>query len=274
MQSFQPPRKKKNGAVIGLSILSAILFIALGYALTLYDKTRVELADSKTELYRLNDQMSLTAASGNLSFTRGVSNISLIEYCIEPNHALVRDMAALAVKDVPIYGQSDDDMWKIWQINNWVHFSVSYVSDPANSEYFATASETLMTRAGDCDDIATLTASMMEAVGLDAGLAYVDASNDGLLDHLACIVYYPGTKQEYLKEEQALMNSLDVYSVTGTIDVMCFDFDDKIIDYPVRDKYSEGIWVVIDPQAEIPGYIPDDGYKVLSTQDVGSQSYY
>ena len=274
MQSHQPPRQRKNGAVIGLSILSVILFIALGYALTLYNEMQVKLSDSKAELLKLNNQMSLTEASGNLSFTKGVNNIFSIGYCIEPNHALVRDMTTLVVKDIPAYGQNDDDMWKIWQINNWVHYNISYVSDPVNSEYFATASETLVTRAGDCDDIATLTASMLEAVGLDAALAFVDANGDGIEDHLSCIVYYPGTKQEYLDEEQALMNSLGVSSSTGEIRVMCFDFKDDILDNVLIQRYTKGIWIVIDPGADIPGYIPDNGYTVKSTIEVGSQRPY
>jgi hypothetical protein len=274
VQPHRTTRQRKNIAVIGLSILSVILFIALGYTLTLYNETIVKLANSKAELLKLNDQMSLTAASGNLSFTKGVNNVYSVGYCVEPNHALVRDMATLVVKDTPIYVENNDEMWKIWQINNWVHFSISYVSDPANSEYFAAASETLVTRAGDCDDIATLTASMLEAVGLDASLAFVDTSNDGKVDHLACIVYYPGTEQEYLDKERELMDSLNIYSSTGELQVMCLGIKDDVLDADLRQKYTDGVWVVIDPAVDIPGYIPDDSYKVILTIEVGSESVY
>jgi hypothetical protein len=49
----------------------------------------------------------------------------------------------------------------------WVHKNIRYVPDPLHTEFVQCPLELLKVRYGDCDDMALLLASMLEAVGID-----------------------------------------------------------------------------------------------------------
>ncbi|MEO7082139.1 MAG: hypothetical protein ABIY71_11450 [Flavobacteriales bacterium] len=61
--------------------------------------------------------------------------------------------------------EGDHTMIQAFSIFKVINSSWVYVSDPADDEYFATASESVPLLAGDCDDHAVLMASSIKAIG-------------------------------------------------------------------------------------------------------------
>ena len=47
---------------------------------------------------------------------------------------------------------------------------MQYVADPRHREYFQLPEETLVYKGGDCDDLAILTATMLQSIGIDASI--------------------------------------------------------------------------------------------------------
>ena len=62
-------------------------------------------------------------------------------------------------------------------IMKYVQKNISYISDPVGDDYWAPPKDTLLARAGDCDDQALLVASMCLAVGIPARVRIVLDSN-------------------------------------------------------------------------------------------------
>ncbi len=183
----------------------------------------------------------------------------------------MRDTAALVIQDAPRGIAVNSETWKIWRINYWVANNISYVSDPKGYEYFASASETLKVKAGDCDDFSILLASMYESVGLDAAIASIDTNMDSRADHMSCLVFYPGTADSFMGQIKDLMPKLMVSSPTGEIHIKYLDATKSSKLLP---KYDQGIWVFADPpMAEVKdmvGYITHEAWEITLVTDVGS----
>ena len=162
------------------------------------------------------------------------------------------------------------ESWKIWQINYWTANNISYVSDPRGQEYIASAAETLEIKGGDCDDFAVLLASLYEAVGLDAIIASVDTDNDGIVDHLTCLVYYDGTGESLVEEIKVILQKTLTVTPTNKVYVKYWEIDDL----PVKKNYASGIWVIADPPMaqvkDMVGYVTYEPYKIVAIVDVGS----
>lgn len=191
---------------------------------------------------------------------------------VEPTNPIVRDTAASVVQDSPDGIDADSEAWKIWQINYWVANNISYVSDPRGHEYFAYADETLVTKAGDCDDFAVLLSSMYESVGLDAAVANIDTDDDKQIDHMTCVVYYSKDSDSFIGEEKIIMNKVGLTSPTGKIHISYFDcVKTKLL----SEKYTTGIWIVADPLMadvkDIVGYVIHEPYIAGAVIDVGSK---
>ena len=194
--------------------------------------------------------------------------ISDISTYIESDNALVRDTAVSVVADAPGGIDANSEEWKIWQINYWVYENICYVSDPKGQEYYARATETLQTEAGDCDDFAILLAGMYESVGLDAAIAEVDTEGTGKANHMACLVYYSKTADSFLEEEEMILRKVRKTSPTSELHIRYTGAPTSSLS-----KYNSGIWIFIDPpMAEVknlPGYISHEPYDIISIVDVG-----
>ena len=75
----------------------------------------------------------------------------------------VRSATTWFVKDASEYG--DHTLVQAFSIFKVINSAWIYVSDPADAEYFATASESVPLLAGDCDDHAVLMAASIKAIG-------------------------------------------------------------------------------------------------------------
>jgi hypothetical protein len=186
---------------------------------------------------------------------------------IEPTNPLIRDTAVLTVQGPPADIEANSEAWKIWKINNWVANNISYISDPKGHNYLAYAWETLQAKGGDCDDFSILLANLYEAVRLDAAIANIDTDDDGILDHMTCLVYYSEDGDTFIEEEKKILAAVGL-----TIDVRVIFFD------PARskllpEKYTTGIWIVADPTMALDkdkvGYVAHRPYKAVSVIDVG-----
>jgi len=154
-------------------------------------------------------------------------------------------------------GVTDKEAWYIWIVNAWVAKNINYVRDP-NFELVQRPEETLKLRAGDCDDVAVLLASMYEALGLKTKFALMDTDGNGVADHIAVLIHYSGTAEKFLDAEEAIIITAGLasklplqYSVKYLTDV------------------GGGIWVIADPLFSRSDYcvgmIKHEPYKILRT---------
>jgi hypothetical protein len=210
--------------------------------------------------------LAILTESNNVTLRDIIIRKSDVRKCVEPYIPVVRDVAVAQVAKSPPGISSDNETWKIWVISRWITNSINYVSDPRDVDYYSLASETMLIRAGDCDDFAILTASMYESVGLDAAIVEVDTNNDTKPEHMACAVYYPQNSGSYISDEAIILIKLNLFSTSGDLKVMSFEADK----WELLKKYSSGIWIIVDPiAAKIPGYINAKIYNILTVIDVG-----
>ncbi|MCY0868380.1 MAG: transglutaminase-like domain-containing protein [Desulfurococcus sp.] len=141
-----------------------------------------------------------------------------------------------------MYGYIDDrDAWYIWIVNVWVAKNIRYVKDPG-FELFQKPSETLELKAGDCDDVAILLASMYQALGLQTKFIEVDTDGDRVIDHLAVLVRYPRSLKEFLNAEEEIAEAVGLGSRLPDI---------------ISVKYLEikgDTWIIVDPFASESDY--------------------
>jgi len=170
----------------------------------------------------------------------------------------VRSKTLSVITDAPEGIEVDSQTWKIWKINYWVAHNIKYVSDPKGKEYIAYPNETLECGAGDCDDFAVLTATMYETVGLDATILLVDTDGDEIANHAACSVYYDKKFDEFIKEEEDIMDALHLTLPTGGETLY---YNPKL----------GGTWVLIDPLSagDAAGYITHEPYIIVYEVNVG-----
>jgi hypothetical protein len=244
---------------ISLLAVCLALVVALGISLK-------EQADLRTEVdiisSRLAEMESVTRVTG------GDAGADIRDY-ITPTVPVVRNGAAAAVSQPPLGVDANDVGWKIWSINRWVATTVSYVSDPVTGDYYASAADTLVARAGDCDDLSILLASAFESVGLDAVIGYVDTIGDGIADHMCVLAYYPGTAVEFRGLQEQIRRALTLISPTGESTLRYV----PAAGFTAITKYDHGIWLVADTSMSLSpyhvAYLKHQPYIILSAVDVG-----
>jgi len=153
-----------------------------------------------------------------------------------------------------VFIEPNDSAWKIWVIHKWVADNIRYVSDPYRGEYVQHPIETLRLRAGDCEDFAVLLTSLYRAVGLRAVLIDVDTDGDGVGDHMASLVHFPGSIDEFLEKEEYFFKVFGVrhrahaYYYSGIL------------------GEARGVWLIADPLFSRHKYTVSDvleDYKVM-----------
>jgi transglutaminase-like putative cysteine protease len=130
----------------------------------------------------------------------------------------VRNTAVSVVKEYP----GTYNVYQLCSIFDYVRDNVEYISDPRDNDYWAEPSETLSTGAGDCEDYAILTASLVEAIGgttriyLTEDHAYAatyvgnGSTGDGVITALR--EYYNGAPVYYTTDEYGSWIVLDASS--------------------------------------------------------------
>lgn len=91
-----------------------------------------------------------------------------------------------------------DDVATLSRVNGWANQTIDYVEDSANygmRDYWATASETLQSGRGDCEDFAILKYQALAALGFDRSRMYLTLARDLVrnADHAVLIVQIGGT---------------------------------------------------------------------------------
>jgi len=157
----------------------------------------------------------------------------IVSKAIEPTNSIVRNYAVNLVKKYPgVYNVPQ--ICSIWYDlkENW-----RYVSDPRGQDYFAPANETIKVGlAGDCDDFAILMASLIEAIGGGARVAFTLNAKQG--NHAYCEVFIGNTEQE---KERACASILVHPKVSPYI----------LVNW--HESKKSGYWLNLDWSADYPG---------------------
>jgi hypothetical protein len=188
---------------------------------------------------------------------------------VEPTQYEVRTRAFSIVNDAPDGINADSDAWKIWSINNWVSANIKYVEDPPGGRY-TNAYGVLQNKCGDCDDFSILIASMYESVGLDAALVFLNTDDNPEIDHMACLVYWPGDVKSFLDEEKVILRQQRITSPVSQIRV---NYIYPGTSYLMLGKYTSGVLlfsdIIMSEAGCLVGYITHEPYDVSDIIDVG-----
>lgn len=219
-----------------------------------YDENTKKLSDLIAQkVFGVDKENDKTEHAG----PKNIPDSALEQYCakitpvitkaITPSDRNVRNLAVSAASHSP--GQ-----YNIWQVcmiwyglkNTW-----SYVNDPRGNEYVATAGESALLLAGDCDDFAILMASMVEAVGGSSRIVAAQSEKSG---HMFSEVFLASTK-------------INADSLISDINKLDQKRSSKAKAFYYR-KDSEGFWLNLDWFAEYPGgpYFPST-FEVLIYPD-------
>jgi hypothetical protein len=109
---------------------------------------------------------------------------------IEPSAPLVRNTAVSIARD-------SSGSWNVNQLVDlyiWMKNNIGYVNDPSGPDYFASATETLTIKGGDCEDQAVLIASMIQSVGGSSQIVAIPECQ-----HAFAAVYISETAEEFNK---------------------------------------------------------------------------
>ena len=147
---------------------------------------------------------------------------------VQPTNSGIRNQAVSIASDA-------SGAWNVNQLVElyiWMKSNIAYVNDPVNQEYFASASETLTSGGGDCEDQAILIASLIQSVG---GTSKVVVAPD--CGHAFASVYI-GDSKEYFDEIQ--QSIVQIYWNKGIYDL----YGESLFGY----SDSEGhYWLNVDP---------------------------
>jgi len=140
----------------------------------------------------------LSIRSGNAGVTDTLKLMAKVakQYKVDP---LIRQTAARAVARVP----EKDDLAEAAALQNWVRGNIRYTGDVLDVETLQTPDYTLQERYGDCDDQATLLATMLLAIGIPA--AYMAVGVDGEpFSHVLTFACLRGYDPSYVSLETTL----------------------------------------------------------------------
>ncbi|MBA4197818.1 MAG: transglutaminase [Chitinophaga sp.] len=165
---------------------------------------------------------------------------------IDYNEPAVRDFAVAAAnkyfrKEQQLTG-NDGNTWQLIQafaVFKQIRTKWNYVSDPANEEYFAKASETVKLLAGDCDDYSIVTAACIKAIGGKCRLVCI---NGHIYPEL-----FIGNKTKLKTVASLIVNQLFINESKG-----------KQLNY--HEDEAKNIWLNLDYTAYYPGgtYMGED----------------
>ncbi len=188
---------------------------------------------------------------------------------VEPTQYEVRTRALSIINDAPDGINADSDTWKIWSINCWVSANIDYVEDPPGGRY-TNAYGVLQNKCGDCDDFSILIASMYESVGLDAALVFLNTDDNPEVDHMACLVYWPGDAKSFLNEEEAILKKKGITSPVSQVRVNHIFTGTSHL---MLGKYNSGILlfsdIIMSEAGSLVGYITHEPYEIIEIIDVG-----
>ncbi len=99
--------------------------------------------------------------------------------------------------DDPTLGDLADALWAraggtttdyVRYVLGFVQYAIAYRADPPSAEWPLYPIETLVDRAGDCEDASILYVSLLRERGVPCKLAFVDTDDNGLPDHVLSFV--------------------------------------------------------------------------------------
>lgn len=115
--------------------------------------------------------LSIRPGSGGVTDTLKLMAQLAKQYKVDP---LIRQTAARAISSAP----EKDDLAEAAALQNWVRTNIRYTADVLDVETLQTPDYTLQEGYGDCDDQATLLATLLLAVGLPAAYCAVGVDNE------------------------------------------------------------------------------------------------
>lgn len=125
-----------------------------------------------------------------------------IKRAVQPLDSDVRTWAIACAKESPgPYHLFQAELIKAVTQKAW-----KYVDDPRGFEYFAKASESVHTLAGDCDDFAILLSSMVESIGGRTRIVIADGVQG---DHAYVEVWIGSTREQAQAQLGTLKRTID-----------------------------------------------------------------
>lgn len=89
-----------------------------------------------------------------------------------------------AARSIVFNEPAKDELAEARALFRWVQRTIRYVRDVRDVETLATPLATLETRSGDCDDHATLLATLLEAIGFETRFVLASYQSDQAFEHV------------------------------------------------------------------------------------------
>jgi transglutaminase-like putative cysteine protease len=140
--------------------------------------------------------LSIRSGSGGVTDTLKLMGQLAKQYKVDP---LVRQTAVRAVSHAP----EKDDLAEAAALQDWVRTNIRYTGDVLDVETLHTPVYTLQELAGDCDDQATLLATMLMAIGIPAAFCAVGVDGEPF-SHVMAFAGLRGYNPPYVSLETTL----------------------------------------------------------------------
>jgi len=143
------------------------------------------------------DEINLSVSEINLSSSHRINNVSDFLNFLEKDNPKIKYVADRVVSSACPYNK----LCYAKALYYFVKNNFNYIPDPRGIEYVKKPTETLVSRGGDCDDLALLLASLLESVGIKTRFVFIPR-------HVYIQAYLPEAKTS-LKDKEGFV-SLDV----------------------------------------------------------------
>lgn len=143
----------------------------------------------------------------NTYYTNPAYYLEKVNDMVNSTDPLVRSTAISTAREYP----GKYNVYQLCSLFDYLAGNVEYVSDPQDSDYWATPAETINAGAGDCEDYAILMASLVESIGGSTRIYLTD-------DHAFAAAYLGKTNEteESIEAISEYYNSAPVYYFTDS----------------------------------------------------------
>ena len=122
-------------------------------------------------VYSMQDRLDLIATQLDKSITSP-------QIVTPEGKTMLRDLALEIVQGAPQHGREAEDGQMV-AVFGWVKNNIEYRQDPDGYDEYRSSGRTIQARAGDCDDHAILTASLLSCLGFKTGARIVSPDQNG-----------------------------------------------------------------------------------------------
>ncbi|MEM4755958.1 MAG: transglutaminase-like domain-containing protein [Candidatus Woesearchaeota archaeon] len=168
-------------AMVAIGMIALVLLMIIpGYGIP------ADPSPKKVE-YEVLNKISLVGNDHPQNISRTLNNA---QYLATPTLSIKQAADIISIVGCPY----DEEICYAKALYAFVQQHISYIKDPVLFDFIKTPQETLISKAGDCDDQAILLASLMQSVGIPTQLIVTP-------NHMLIKIYLPNARSFYKDDD-------------------------------------------------------------------------